>query len=214
MLELLVVIAIIAILAALLLPAIGVVRETAKGISCLNLLRQYGLANHAYASENENTFVLGARFNSTGNVNSNWYSTKSFAALLENSATAPGVWDKKLWCPATRTTAASIDTGVYGINSFKSTIPWGTPLAEIAVRTSEVSTPSQTMMFCDALSYYLIWSPTAIYVGETQTSRIHVVALRHRKQANCVYYDGHAGSVNAIDITSFTAASPFWKVGP
>ena len=67
LIELLVVIAIIAILAGLLLPALGGAKERARRASCLNNARQFIIAAHIYAGDFQDYLPQG----NTDNANTN-----------------------------------------------------------------------------------------------------------------------------------------------
>jgi len=81
LIELLVVIAIIAILAAMLLPALSKAKTRAQAISCLSNMRQWSIAYRLYADDNGdsvpeegNTIMPIADVNS-GNLNEAWYNS-------------------------------------------------------------------------------------------------------------------------------------------
>ncbi len=212
LIELLVVIAIIAILAAMLLPALSKAKEKSRGILCMSNMRQTTLAHKLYADDHEGVFVMHGK--AGGDVRNVFYATNPNATYWPDCLRNEGyiksfdVYE----CPS-----ITFWTNKLGIGYNYPEI--GVWLAG-KVRETEVRKPSATVSFADAQAVknptepepdkwipdntslgrqwvcILIRAPT---VGDYNTLPQRPVN-RHAGRCNIGFIDGHAENSKASKV--------------
>ena len=128
LIELLVVIAIIAILAAMLLPTLNRARETARTATCLNNMKQNGLAFNAYANDFNDRVTIRWKFDSAVGVprDRKWWTFLSNPSDLLNKQVARSKM-APFRCPSSpfiQSTDLSFDS-CYGANTTQDDIYQG-----------------------------------------------------------------------------------------
>ncbi|MDD2711050.1 MAG: LacI family DNA-binding transcriptional regulator [Verrucomicrobiae bacterium] len=202
-LELIVVIAIISILTMLISPALKSARDKAKGIQCMNNLRQCGLALIQYAQDFEGYLpcpwngqkVWGELLYSKGYVkDSNIY----FCPSANGSKTFNSTYGMNYGWPENylttlhfRIDSPGASTAAYGFSWAASRSPAQFPLlADSGVRSDGVSQPTDQV--------YWFGYPG----GVIPTSTKRIVHCRHSGYANVLMFDGHVGAFDKDSLSS------------
>jgi prepilin-type N-terminal cleavage/methylation domain-containing protein/prepilin-type processing-associated H-X9-DG protein len=205
LIELLVVIAIIAILASMLLPVVGMVRDAARSTDCASRERQMGLAFSTYAADWEGR--LPYPFN-TGGLGC-WNQRLS---IDYDDGRTLGIFKEPLFKQAPGFTHSSL-TG-YGMNTRLPPSLISTPnnvAQDVTPILSRIKQPSLTVLVSDSTGpYYAASSLCSWHIGGNEAwSQSNLVGYIHRGKANCLFVDGHVqslGQVQQTEVYSQTAA--------
>ncbi|RRJ94345.1 DUF1559 domain-containing protein [Opitutaceae bacterium TAV4] len=214
LIELLTVIAIIGILAAIIIPTVGKVRESARTAQCVSNLRQLALASQAYGADNKDTIVPW-RINSTAP-----YWTTSLAPYVGVKKPPSGdVENSVFMCPVVKPNMNSGATPTDGVTTPAYTYyredriftrytinlhitDGGGTWERISAKYSQIEHPTKTYLFLDLFG--------GNGGGRWMNSYL---AYPHKEKLNVAFVDGHVASKNKtqMDYYSSRADHVFWR---
>jgi prepilin-type N-terminal cleavage/methylation domain-containing protein/prepilin-type processing-associated H-X9-DG protein len=193
LIELLVVISIIAVLVAILLPALKQAREKARQVACLSNLKQIGLALAMYPDDFDG-WALCAQPKPRP-AGAPWMGGYAWEIIVElNYIKTPTVF----LCPSEPGAALTWDNVSYGVNYWTF---GNNPPPQKASKISAFGNDEKLIYMADsARRGNQPYQSTLIQYGQVFPDMgfglWYPVHVRHAGQANCIFFDGHAGGLD------------------